>query len=150
MLVTIEPSSDLLYVCPGRRSVSFNCSVEPLQSNIQWEIWCQCSADRCRDTCTDPMTIVPTIVSTGNTSQSGTVCAQSPAITYKNNFTTVMQDGNTNVPFSVLSIAVSLDFQQQSTTSLCLLCEDQVYRHLQVLGTGNKFQLMIYSFDYLM
>ena len=141
MSVSIEPSSELLFVCPGRR-VSLNCSVEPPRSAIQWRVWCECSADSsgsCRDTCSS---LFPTIVNTGDRDLTGRVCASTgydPAITYDNNFTVVRdQNNDTLVPFSVLSITVPQEFQQQNNTMLCLECSSQPFVHLQVLGTDNQ------------
>ncbi len=133
MSVTIEPSSELLFVCPGRR-VELNCSVEPLQSVIQWSIWCKCSSDSsgtCRETCPCPMM---SVVNTENEQHNGTLCASDEhnnSITYENSFS-VVTDQNMLVPFSAVSIAVPMDFQQQR---LCLECDSEMFRvDLQVPG----------------
>ncbi len=116
--------------------MELNCAVEPLQSIIQWSIWCKCSLDgtgTCREAC-PRMTM--TTVNTFDEQHNDTLCASdehSNSITYENSFSVVTdQNNNMLVPFSVLSIAVPVDFKQQR---LCLECESEMFRvHLQVPG----------------
>ena len=125
-----------MFVCPGNRA-SLNCSVEPVGASLQWSILCECGTETsgsCRDTCTP--VLATTIVNTDDEVPNGTLCGTSQAITYENSFTVIrnQKSNDTMVPFSLLNVAVPLEFQQQNATRLCLECTSQSPRYLQILG----------------
>ena len=131
-----EASEKDLFVCPGTR-VNLNCSVENPGSSIQWSIWCDCGVERNelrRDQTCTLCGMPTTIVNTNDNFHHGNVCQHSPAITYNNSFTTIIDQGDVFVSSSELGIAVPLGFQQQNTTALCINCEGQPFAYLQVLS----------------
>lgn len=133
--VFIDPSNDLLSVCPGK-TATLTCTVDPPRSGIEWSVQCQCSASRnesCRSVCNS---VFPTFVNTGDLIQQGRVCASTEHITYSNNFSMVTVGADQIVSYSALSINIPLEpyRERNSMVLLCLECEYLSYRYLQVLS----------------